>query len=78
MDNPLWLGPEVIARRYSTTKSDVYSYGILVWELFARQKPFKVRPCFVCVCVSVRARARARVRVVMTPPRTAATLACEC
>lgn len=40
VDNPLWLGPEVITYRYSTTKSDVYSFAIILWEFFAREKPF--------------------------------------
>jgi len=40
VDNPLWLPPEVILEKYSTTKSDIYSYAMIVWELFSRSRPF--------------------------------------
>uniref|UniRef100_A0A7I4XS35 Tyrosine-protein kinase n=1 Tax=Haemonchus contortus TaxID=6289 RepID=A0A7I4XS35_HAECO len=37
-----WQAPEVIATRVYTAKSDVYSYGILLWEIFNYgQTPYK-------------------------------------
>ncbi len=42
MDNPIWLAPEVMrnkADEYST-KSDIYSFGIILWEIFERSIPF--------------------------------------
>ncbi|KAJ1346441.1 hypothetical protein KIN20_001220, partial [Parelaphostrongylus tenuis] len=37
-----WQAPEVIATRIYTAKSDVYSYGILLWEIFNDgEQPFK-------------------------------------
>ena len=40
-----WVAPEVIdpeveGKRIYTTKSDVYSYGIMLWELLTRRIPF--------------------------------------
>ncbi|VDO36339.1 unnamed protein product [Haemonchus placei] len=37
-----WQAPEVVATRIYTRESDVYSYGILVWEIFNDAKqPFE-------------------------------------
>lgn len=30
---PLWAAPEVVAKRPASIKCDVWSYGVLVWEL---------------------------------------------
>ena len=39
-DNPRWTAVEVIQNQPYTTKSDVYSYGMLMYELFAHKSPF--------------------------------------
>jgi serine/threonine protein kinase len=39
-DNPMWLAPEVLAGQECTKASDVYSFGIIMWEVFTRQKPW--------------------------------------
>jgi len=36
-DNPVWLAPEVIQREAYDGKADVYSYGVILWELVARE-----------------------------------------
>uniref|UniRef100_T1GZD0 Protein kinase domain-containing protein n=1 Tax=Megaselia scalaris TaxID=36166 RepID=T1GZD0_MEGSC len=38
-----WLAPECIQEDEYTTKSDIFAYGVLVWELFtqATKLPFE-------------------------------------
>ncbi|KAM9957201.1 hypothetical protein ACTFIW_008941 [Dictyostelium discoideum] len=40
VDQPLWLGPEVLAGTAYSEPSDVYSFGIILWELYTRAHPF--------------------------------------
>jgi len=37
---PLWMPPEVMMGRPVTEKADVYSYGIVLWEIVTQQVPF--------------------------------------
>ena len=39
--NPLWAAPEVLRGEPYTTSSDVYAMGIMMWELVAREEPYK-------------------------------------
>merc|ERR1719223_573455 len=36
-----WTAPEINDSQVYTTKSDVYSYGIILWEVAAREIPWK-------------------------------------
>ena len=35
------MAPEVIASQKYSEKADVFSYGIILWEIASRQPPFK-------------------------------------
>lgn len=35
-----WMAPEIFSGEKYTEKADVYSFGILLWELWTRQQPF--------------------------------------
>jgi len=37
---PAWTAPEVVKLRPYSCKVDVYAFGILMWELFARREPY--------------------------------------
>ncbi len=40
VDNPTWTAPEIILKQMYTAKVDVYSFGVILWEMFARKIPF--------------------------------------
>ncbi|GMI48845.1 hypothetical protein TrCOL_g5988 [Triparma columacea] len=37
---PYWTAPEIIRQEPYTEKADVYSYGIVLWELITAQEPY--------------------------------------
>lgn len=37
---PAWTAPEVVRMEQYTEKVDVYSFGIIMWELITRQEPY--------------------------------------
>jgi hypothetical protein len=37
---PLWMAPEVMQFKEFNEKADVYSFGIVLWEIVTRQEPF--------------------------------------
>ncbi len=41
IDKPMWLAPEVLRRGKYSRASDVYAFGIILWELMTRLIPFR-------------------------------------
>ena len=38
---PAYMAPEMIAEKQSTTKVDMWALGVIIYELFSNQLPFK-------------------------------------
>ena len=36
-----WMAPEVISGHNYTEKADVFSFGIILWEIAAREPPYR-------------------------------------
>ncbi|EGC33072.1 roco8, ROCO family protein [Dictyostelium purpureum] len=41
VDNPTWLAPEVLKGFEYNEKGDIYSYGMILWELYHMELPFE-------------------------------------
>ena len=46
---PSWTAPEVLRNERYNFKVDVFSFGIVIWELFSRQDPYPGMPPFQIV-----------------------------
>jgi serine/threonine protein kinase len=57
-DNRLWHAPEVIVHRTFDMRTDVYAYGVIMWELLARRRPFEEIPWMTDVEDSIKAGGR--------------------
>jgi len=41
---PEWMAPELIRNEPVTEKSDIFSFGVIMWELSTLSKPWKGVP----------------------------------
>jgi hypothetical protein len=41
VENPTWLAPEIIREEPYSAASDVYPYGIMLWEILTQQHPYE-------------------------------------
>jgi len=37
---PFWMAPELLLGELNSIESDIYSFGITLWEVYARQEPY--------------------------------------
>ena len=43
-----WMAPEVLASEAYGLPADVYSYGVVLWEIFARETPYRnINPAMI-------------------------------
>ena len=67
--NPDWLAPEIILEQPYTMSSDVFSYGIILWELVSLEHPFdEYAPRFVGMPDALKEEAIARQHLRPTVP----------
>eukprot|EP01130_Rhizamoeba_saxonica_P014324 TRINITY_DN6250_c0_g1_i1.p1 TRINITY_DN6250_c0_g1~~TRINITY_DN6250_c0_g1_i1.p1 ORF type:complete len:590 (+),score=134.55 TRINITY_DN6250_c0_g1_i1:54-1823(+) len=38
---PLWMAPEILKNEMANEKCDVYSFGLIIYEIFTNKRPFK-------------------------------------
>ncbi|DBB01174.1 hypothetical protein WJX77_003342 [Trebouxia sp. C0004] len=56
-NNPRWLAPEVVTDQAYSTAADVYSFGVILWELLTWQLPWAdLGPFQIMVAIAERQR----------------------
>ena len=54
---PSWAAPEVIRHQKYSFKADVFSFGICLWEMSTRAKPYEdVPPYQVVIAVAMKVK----------------------
>lgn len=48
-DNPRWLAPEIIRGSAATMSSDVYAFGIVMWEALTLETPWEGETSWIIV-----------------------------
>ena len=38
---PAWISPEVLAKQKVGVKTDIYGFGLIVWEMMERKRPYE-------------------------------------
>ena len=65
---PLWAAPEVFRQERATVKADIWSFGIILWELASKQNVAEFPAYGMTVQMAVRAGCRAPVHAASKPP----------
>lgn len=53
---PLYIAPEILRSGTASRSADVYSFGVMLWELFHGMSAWShlMMVCVLCTCVCVR------------------------
>lgn len=56
-----WIAPEAMETKKYTTQSDCFSFGVFLWELFARKDPFNDRTAIEVACPVIHKSLRLKI-----------------
>lgn len=48
-----YIAPEILKKHSYTTISDIYSFGIIMWEISTGQRPFDDEPCDIGLAIKI-------------------------
>ena len=71
-----WMAPELLKERKLSPSYDIFTYGVVVWELWTREFPFKMVPAEVIVIRVCKKNERLQIPKDM--PRPIANLIKQC
>ena len=63
-----WMAPEVLANQSYNEKADVYSYGIILWELLTRECPYEDMSAIQCALAVLNRNHRPEIPRWCPPP----------
>jgi serine/threonine protein kinase len=63
-----WMAPEVLANQSYNEKADVFSYGIICWELLTRQCPYEGMSAIQCAMAVLNRNQRPEIPRWCPPP----------
>ena len=74
-----WMAPECLKSEDYTTKADVYSYAIVLWEIICREPPFKnLKPHEILHNVVTKSARPDMSSVPADCPKELVTIMCKC
>lgn len=73
---PLWAAPEVVRHERASVKADMWSYGILVWELISDQDITNLQP--LAIAQAMQAGTAKSLQLPVDCPPVAARIFSEC
>lgn len=75
---PLWMAPELLRGESNTTASDVYSFGIILYEVFSRKDPYHGEDVSQVLRDVANPRKKKRPRIPLACPPAVVPLYTDC
>ena len=76
--SPLWMSPEMISNKKYNEKADVFSFGIVLWEIYTRKIPYRDLKMSANKLVALVVRKRARPTIPPEMPKKYRNLMVAC